>query len=70
SAPDSTLETLKLCALKLDLLHSLFAVSKETQGVELEHTLRLENGSEILRVRTVWMPKNRKNFEQLNSKDT
>ncbi|XP_030488468.2 palmitoyl-acyl carrier protein thioesterase, chloroplastic [Cannabis sativa] len=68
SAPESILETQKLCSLKLEfrkecgknsLLHSLSAISKKSdQGFELEHTLRLQNGLTILRGRTVWIPRN------------
>ncbi|KAF4372438.1 hypothetical protein F8388_027111 [Cannabis sativa] len=67
SAPESILETQKLCSLKLEfrkecgknsLLHSLSAISKKSdQGFELEHTLRLQNGLTILRGRTNnWLP--------------
>ncbi|XP_062088563.1 palmitoyl-acyl carrier protein thioesterase, chloroplastic-like [Humulus lupulus] len=67
SAPDSILETQKLCALKLEfrkecgknsLVQSLSAISREAEGIELEHTLRLQNGARILRGRTLWMPRN------------
>jgi hypothetical protein len=48
------------------MLQSLSAVNRsrdgmshstENEGVELDHSLRLEDGYELLRGRTMWMPK-------------
>ncbi|GMN37282.1 hypothetical protein TIFTF001_006687 [Ficus carica] len=70
SAPDSIVETHKLRAIRVEfrkecekksLLQSLGALASETDDgvLELDHTLCLvENGSQILRARTVWMPRN------------
>ena len=70
SVPNSILETHDLCALMLEFrkecgrntsMQSLSSVSKEAdKGVllELDHSLRLENGSELLRGRTTWRPRN------------
>lgn len=73
SAPRSVLETHKLSSMKLEyrkecgsdsMLQSLCAVSRngtnhsaDDEWVELNHLLRLEDGSEILRGRSMWMPK-------------
>ncbi|GMN37284.1 hypothetical protein TIFTF001_006688 [Ficus carica] len=69
SAPDSVMETHKLRAMRLEFrkecekkssLQSLGALASKTDDgvLELDHTLRLvENESEILRARPVWMPR-------------
>ncbi|KAL2929259.1 Palmitoyl-acyl carrier protein thioesterase chloroplastic [Bienertia sinuspersici] len=81
SAPQSILETHELSGMTLEyrrecgrdnVLQSLTAVSGANVGglqdsgfVECQHLLRLEEGAEIVRGRTVWRPKHAKNFGNL-----
>nr|POE92302.1 palmitoyl-acyl carrier protein thioesterase, chloroplastic [Quercus suber] len=73
STPRSILESYNLSVMTLEyrkecgrdsILQSLTAFNKdgtdhfaEDEGVEFDHVLRLEDGAEILRGRTKWMPK-------------
>jgi len=62
-----TLEFRKECG-KDCTLQSLTAINRdgtsnhstEDEGIEFDHLLRLENGPDILRARTIWIPKFRK----------
>jgi len=78
SAPLSILETHELSSMTLEyrrecgrdsVVQSLTTVSSTNFGglmnsgnVECQHLLRLEDGSEVVRGRTEWKPKNAKNF--------
>lgn len=74
SAPPPILESHELYSMTLEyrkecgkdsVLKSLTAIpndSLDTGGIECEHTLRLESGSEIVRGRTEWRPKHGNNF--------
>ncbi|XP_074579950.1 palmitoyl-acyl carrier protein thioesterase, chloroplastic-like [Curcuma longa] len=72
SVPDSILESHELAGLTMEyrrecgrdsVLQSLAAVSSSSvngspeTGMECQHLLRLEDGSEVLRARTEWRPK-------------
>ncbi|KAL0013900.1 hypothetical protein SO802_000969 [Lithocarpus litseifolius] len=81
SAPLPILESHELAAMTLEyrrecgkdsVLQSLTAVSSNGVGnlasladIECQHLLRLEDGAEIVRGRTVWRPKYAKNFGTL-----
>lgn len=78
SAPLPILESHELAAMSLEyrrecgkdsVLQSLTATSSNGVGnlasladIECQHLLRLEDGAEIVRGRTVWRPKYAKNF--------
>ncbi|XVE70380.1 hypothetical protein DITRI_Ditri10aG0068000 [Diplodiscus trichospermus] len=82
SAPLSILENQELSSMTLEyrrecgrdnVLQSLTAVSGNgagnlvnINGYECQHLLRLEDGSEIVRGRTQWRPKNAKSFGNVN----
>ncbi|ONK76624.1 uncharacterized protein A4U43_C03F30270 [Asparagus officinalis] len=68
SAPMSIVENHELASMTLEyrrecgrdsVLQSLSAVSAAETSVECQHLLRLESGSEIVKGRTEWRPKNR-----------
>ncbi|XP_062156884.1 palmitoyl-acyl carrier protein thioesterase, chloroplastic-like [Alnus glutinosa] len=72
-APPSVLESHKISSMTLEyrkecgrdsMVQSLSAVNRngsshstEDEGVEVDHLLQLEDGYEILRARTLWLPK-------------